>query len=182
MSYVEKIGEREINAAITGLRRLLGENDLAGKSFIDIGSGSGLHSLAALRLGASRVIAVDIDADSVQATRSLLGRFASDQNWTVACHSVFDLDTEKIGQFDVVYSWGVLHHTGAMHRALAQAAALCAEQGLFVFALYRRVWMDPVWKIVKRWYSHASPRAQRRSRAVYIKLFRAGLRLTNRDP
>ncbi|WP_442954846.1 methyltransferase domain-containing protein [Pelomicrobium sp.] len=70
------------------------------------------------------------------------------------------------GTFDVVYSWGVLHHTGDLKRAIRCAAALVAPQGRLVLALYRRVWMDPFWRWEKRWYAHASPQAQRRTRAI----------------
>jgi 2-polyprenyl-6-hydroxyphenyl methylase/3-demethylubiquinone-9 3-methyltransferase len=179
--YAQKVGEPEIGQAVAGLRRLLGDYDLEGRSFIDIGSGSGLHSLAALRLGAARVLAIDIDADSVETTRAILRRFAPRGNWAVERRSVFDLSPDDPGRFDVVYSWGVLHHTGAMKRALQQAATLCNEGGLFVFALYRRVWMDPFWRVAKRWYSRASPAAQRRARSVQIALFRSWLRLQGKD-
>lgn len=180
--YAQKVGEPEIEQAVAGLRRLLGTHNLEGRSFIDIGSGSGLHSLAALRLGAARVLAIDIDADSVQTTRTVLGRFAPHGNWAVERRSVFDLSPDDPGRFDVVYSWGVLHHTGALTRALERASALCKEGGLFVFALYRRIWMDPFWRVVKRWYSQASPAAQQRARSVRIALFRCALRLVGRDP
>lgn len=71
--------------------------------------------------------------------------------------SVFDLRAEALGVFDLVYSWGVLHHTGDMMRAIACAARLVAPKGRLVLALYRRVWMDPFWRWEKRWYAHASP-------------------------
>lgn len=180
--YAQKVGEREIEQAIVGLRRLLGGADLRGRSFLDIGSGSGLHSLAAMRLGAGRVLAIDIDVDSVETTRAVLRRFAPSADWVAEPRSVFDLTPVDTGRFDVVYSWGVLHHTGALEHALRQAAALCADDGLFVFALYRRIWMDPFWRAAKRWYSRASPKAQQRARSVHIALFKFGLRLTGRNP
>jgi 2-polyprenyl-6-hydroxyphenyl methylase/3-demethylubiquinone-9 3-methyltransferase len=85
-----------------------------------------------------------------------------------------------MGRFDVVYSWGVLHHTGDMARAMRCAAGMVGDGGRFVFALYRRVWMDWFWRIEKRWYAQASPGAQESARAWYGALFKIGLRCTGR--
>ncbi|MBC7358443.1 MAG: 50S ribosomal protein L11 methyltransferase [Desulfacinum sp.] len=74
-SYAKKINEVRIEEAVKNLCRLLGKTTLEGESFFDIGSGSGLHSLAALRLGAARVEAIDIDADSVRTTEALLEKY-----------------------------------------------------------------------------------------------------------
>lgn len=178
--YAEKITEAEIEEAVRGLSRLLGGARLTGLRFLDIGSGSGLHSLAALRLGAREVLAVDIDPDSVATTRAVLARHAPGANARVEENSVFDLAPERLGRFDVVYSWGVLHHTGDMAGAVGKAAAMVEKGGCFVFALYRRIWMDGFWKREKCWYAQASPQAQARARTVYIALFRLGLRLTGR--
>lgn len=145
-------------------------------SFLDIGCGSGIHALAALRLGAAYVLAIDVDADAIQTTRSVLERYApSETIWQVQQESVFDLSPGRTGMFDVVYSWGVLHHTGDMCRAIRQSAMLVQEGGRFAFALYRRIWMDWFWKIEKRWYSQASPQAQARARQIYWLLLRLRL-------
>jgi hypothetical protein len=45
-SHAEQIGKRELAAAKEGLRRLLGGVTLAGKRLLDVGYGSGVHSLA----------------------------------------------------------------------------------------------------------------------------------------
>lgn len=179
-AYAEKITQAEIVEAERGLQRLLGER-LEGLRFLDIGCGSGLHALAALRLGAREVVAVDIDADSVATTQAVLSRWAPAANFQVEQQSVFELTPEKLGRFDVVYSWGVLHHTGDMRRAMRQAAALVGEGGRFAFALYRRIWMDWFWRREKRWYAHASAHAQARARAFYRLLFRLGLAVTGRS-
>ncbi len=180
-AYAAKISPQAIKEAEAGLLRLLDSLSLEGKRFLDLGCGSGLHSLAALRLGAKDVLAVDIDPDSVATTHAVLQGHAPGKNWQAVERSVFDLSREEWGAFDVVYSWGVLHHTGDMRRALRCAAALVTPGGRFVFALYRRIWMDPFWRWEKRWYAQASPKAQRRARAVYISLFRLRLRVTGRS-
>ncbi len=170
--YARSVSEEQIAEAVSALRRLLRRDSLAGERVLDLGSGSGIHSLAALRLGAEEVLAVDIDPESVQTTRSMLERHAPHRRWRVAHASVFDLTPESVGRFDIVYSWGVLHHTGDMRRALSRAAALVAEQGQLVLSLYARTLLCPLWRLEKRWYSRASPRAQTRARAVYVWLYR----------
>lgn len=181
-AYAEKVTAAEIAEAERGLTQLLGTDRLNGQRFLDIGCGSGLHALAALRLGAREVVAVDLDPDSVATTRAMLERHAPRGTaFRVAEVSVFDLHPDAMGTFDTVYSWGVLHHTGDMERAVRCAAAMVGAGGRFAFALYRRVWMDVFWRWEKRWYAHASPQAQRRARAIYVALFRLGLWATGRS-
>ena len=179
-SYAESITGAEIAEAVAGLRRLLGGAGLNGLRILDIGCGSGIHSLAALRLGAAEVVAVDIDPATVGATRQVLQRHA-DGRWQVRELSVFDLDPSRLGRFDAVYSWGVLHHTGDMQRAIACAAAMVAPQGQFVFALYRRTWLCPLWALEKKWYSKAPQSKQVRARKTYASILRLGLSASGRS-
>ena len=179
-SYSKLVRDAQIESAVTNLRRLLG-NALEGKRFLDIGCGSGLHALAALRLGASEVVAVDIDQSSIDTTRDVLTRFAAGERWRALRTTVFDLDPEVLGQFDVVYSWGVLHHTGDMHRALLRSIAMLRPRGEFVFALYRKTRLCWLWKIEKRWYAQAGKRAQGAMRTAYLILKAAGCWLTGRS-
>ena len=170
--YARGVDIRQIDEAVAGLRKLLGDYDLAGKRFLDIGCGSGIHSVAASCLGASEVVAVDLDPESVATTKALLQRFARNSaGWRVEQMSVFDLEPEVLGTFPVVYSWGVLHHTGNMDLAIRKAAAMAGNGGLFLFALYYRTWMCPFWKAEKRWYSRASKPAQALARRLYAALF-----------
>lgn len=170
-SYSRLVTERQIEDAIQALRRLISGN-LCGKRFLDVGCGSGIHALAALRLGAAEVVAIDRDPDSVATTRKMLETHAAGKSWRVLERSIFDLDSSTAGNFDVVYSWGVLHHTGDMYRALRIAATLVVPGGEFVFALYRRTRLCWFWKLEKSWYAGAGPSGQRIARAFYIGLFR----------
>lgn len=179
-SYAGMVGDKEIAEAERGLLRLFGPAGLVGKRFLDIGSGSGLHSLAALRLGAVEVVAVDIDAASAATSRAVLECFAAERSWRVELISIFDLGPETFGCFDVVYSWGVLHHTGDMKRAVRRAAALVQPGGCFAFALYRRLWLDWAWRIEKKWYTKASPNAQAAMRKLYKLMYAIGLAATGR--
>lgn len=169
-SYATLVTDLQISEAVAGLSKLVGP-DLTGKRFVDIGCGSGLHSLAALRLGAAEVLSLDIDPDSVATTRQMLEHHAPGLAWRVEQRSVFDLDPASLGQFDVVYSWGVLHHTGSMYRAIRTAASLVAPSGQLVLALYHRTRLCWFWKIEKKWYSNASAGAQKFAQKIYLAVF-----------
>lgn len=153
-SYSETIDEDRIKAAVDNMSRLLARKSLEGYSFLDIGCGSGIHSLAALRLGARKVVALDIDPICVETCKKVLSKWATSSNWECRVASVFDLPPEWKEKFDLVYSWGVLHHTGDMWSAVAAAAALVTEKkGMVALALYRKTRLCRVWKAEKRIYS-----------------------------
>jgi SAM-dependent methyltransferase len=180
-SYAKLVGEAHIEEARQGLLKLLPAAAFEGRSFLDIGCGSGLHALAAARLGVRHVLAIDLDQKSVATTEALLARHAGSVPWTVRRADVFDLQPRQHGRYDVVYSWGVLHHTGDVAEALAKAAALVNPGGYFAFALYRPTRLDRLWVAEKRWYAKVGPRAQRLARALYVGLLRARLALTGRS-
>lgn len=171
-SYAALIGDREIAEAKNGMLKLVPGDEFRNHSFLDIGCGSGLHALAAAKLNVSSITAIDIDADSVATAKALLERHAPPMPWRVEQASILDVEADRFGSFDIVYSWGVLHHTGDMWAAIEKAAALVKPGGLFVFALYHATRMDAFWKREKRWYAHASPSAQAVARLVYRSLYR----------
>jgi len=135
--FLVELNDRRIARAEESLREMLEIADLSGKTFLDIGSGSGLFSLAARRLGA-RVHSFDYDPHSVACARELRSRyFAGDQEWTIEEGSALDEEYIKsLGTFDVVYSWGVLHHTGDMWRALENAQLPVRAGGKLFIAIY----------------------------------------------
>ncbi len=123
--------------AVKSLQAFFGVQDLKGKTFLDIGSGSGLFSLAAHTLGAERVVSFDIDPFSVRCTRHLHERAGKPASWTVTEGSVLDpAFLAALGTFDCVYSWGVLHHTGKMQEAIANAADRVKPGGSLYIAIY----------------------------------------------
>lgn len=151
-----------IKLAEASLRSNLEAERLDGKTFLDVGSGSGLFSLAARRLGA-KVHSFDYDPKSVACTRELKRRyFAEDPNWTVEQGSVLDRDyLTSLGQSDVVYSWGVLHHTGRMWEALSNVKPLVPIGGQLFIAIYNdqgRI-TDEWARIKERYNALASPLA-----------------------
>lgn len=153
--FLALLDDERIREAEESLRRMLEVDSLAGKSFLDIGSGSGLFSLAARRLGA-RVRSFDYDPQSVACTRELRRRyFPEDESWKVEEGSALDEGFVKsLGEFDVVYSWGVLHHTGEMWRALANAALPVAAGGKLFIAIYNDTGTQAArWKWIKKTYN-----------------------------
>jgi 2-polyprenyl-3-methyl-5-hydroxy-6-metoxy-1,4-benzoquinol methylase len=147
-AFLTVLDEERIVKAEESLKQMLAVEDLAGKTFLDIGSGSGLFSLAARRLGA-RVHSFDFDSNSFACTSELRNRyFEGDGNWKVEQGSALDRAyIESLGKFDIVYSWGVLHHTGSMWEALENAAVPVAENGRLFIAIYNDTGSQ-----AKRWH------------------------------
>lgn len=153
--FLEVLDEERIRKAEESLREMLEVESLEGKSFLDIGSGSGLFSLAARRLGA-RVHSFDYDPRSVACARELRRRyFTDDDTWQVEEGSALDAEyMRSLGEFDVVYSWGVLHHTGSMWDALANAALPVARGGMLFVAIYNDLGSRSArWKWIKKTYN-----------------------------
>lgn len=171
--FLPMLDDDRIRQAEQSLCDMLDVKDLQGKRFLDIGSGSGLFSLAARGLGAT-VHSFDYDPQSVACTDELKQRyFPGDPDWKVDHGSVLDRDyLGSLGQWDVVYSWGVLHHTGNLSQALDNVSNLTCEGGSLYVAIYNdQGWASGLWLKVKKTYNRL-PRGLR-----WLILWPAAVRL-----
>jgi len=133
--------------------------ELKARTFLDVGFGQGLTSLCASSAGA-KVHCLDVNPGCAEAL-ALTSRFfptsASDK-LTLITDSILsetvvtDLLEISDGGYDVVHSWGVLHHTGNLARAYANCAVLVRPGGYLIVAIYNRHWSSPLWKQIKRLY------------------------------
>ena len=152
--FLATVDEARVRAAEESVRQLLGVSELRGRRFLDAGCGSGLFSLAAHRLDAD-VTSFDLDAESVACARELRARFAAEtERWNIVDGSLTDeAFLRSLGSFDVVYCWGVLHHTGAMWEALQSLLDCVRPGGLLALAIYNdQGLVSRIWSGVKRGY------------------------------
>ncbi len=153
--YLASVDENRLTLAGESLRQTLGVDTLQNLSLLDIGCGSGIFSLAAFRLGA-KVTSFDFDPQSVACTRSVKEAHApGTRDWVIKEGSILDEGfVGSLGKFDIVYSWGVLHHTGQMWKALKNAASSVKPGGKLLIAIYNDQGVaSRRWAAVKKLYN-----------------------------
>lgn len=157
--FARDVDSSQIESAARSLNAMLGDGGVAGKSFLDVGAGSGLFSLSAALMGARRVHSFDYDQQSVGTTKAMKERFLAAADWTIEPGSALDERYMRgLGTFDIVYAWGVLHHTGDMWRALALTADAVAPGGLLFVSIYNDQGnISRRWLTIKRIFNRLPP-------------------------
>lgn len=181
--YLTTVSVDEIERAKDDIESWLGKDFILGKSVVDIGCGSGIHSLAFCLLGAASLVSFDFDKNSVDATMSLWRAESRPKQWNVSQGSILDKRfVENINcKFDIVYSWGVLHHTGAMWEAIGNALSLVKPGGIFWISLYAKGPRYTQDLSLKRQYNSASNLGKRWMiyKAIWKLMLRRIKRLQN---
>ena len=176
--FVERhYSQKAVDVSRSHILEFLKRPHLKGLRVIDIGCGSGLHSMAVFQSEAASIHSFDYDPDSVAATRLLHEKAGSPASWTFEQGSVLDeAFMASLPTYDLVYSWGVLHHTGDVWKAIDLAASRVAAGGLFYIALYSAdVQKDPppeFWLEVKQRYVRSGWMERRRMEWWYVWRFR----------
>lgn len=189
-SFLKHVDTTHLKKAEESLLTFLGGQEaINGKTFVDIGCGSGLFSLAAFHLGASRVVSVDIDTFSLRATEKLRHREGDPKHWAIEKGSALDTAfLDSLGTFDIVYSWGVLHHTGDMYRALDTITRLTHPKSLLYIALYNKnihrklEGSSHLWLHIKRLYNRSGNMMKRCMATAYMGYFILGLIAHGKNP
>ena len=153
--FSKNIDTQNIKYSCDSLKELLKVSTLKGKTFLDIGCGSGIHSIAALKLGAKKVEAFDYDIDSVKTSKKILKKFCPKNNWSVKQASILDNKNEFFKKkFDYIYSWGVLHHTGDMWKALDNVVKITKKNTIIAIAIYNdQGGASKRWLFIKKIYN-----------------------------
>lgn len=188
-NFLKGLTEEKIQEAERSLIEFLGgKENITNKTFVDIGCGSGLFSLAAYRLGAKRVVSVDIDGTSVACAKYLHKKNGSPIHWNIQTGSALDRDfLISLETFDIVYSWGVLHHTGNMYQALENVALLAHTESKLYIALYNdnQHFLEGTsnfWLKAKKIYNRCGNLEKRFLQIIYTTYYVIGLALNFVNP
>lgn len=173
--FLKQLDDKAIEKALNSLVKFLGTEGVKNKTFIDIGCGSGLFSYSAYLLGASRIVSFDYDINSVNATKILWEKAGKPENWKIEQGSALDNEYLKnLGKFDIVYSWGVLHHTGNMYQAIENTAKMVSPNGTYYIALYNKIegrFGTSLWYKIKKKYNSGGILTKKLIEWVYIFIY-----------
>ena len=157
-----RVDRERLKIACDSLQSLMEKESLAGKSFLDVGCGSGLFSIAAHRLGAANVLGIDVNPRCIEISEANRDLLAPDSR--IEFHIASALEPEQLqrfGRFDLVYAWGSLHHTGSMWDAIGNVSRSVGPDGILILAIYNKHITSPVWKAIKWIYNEVPLLAQR---------------------
>jgi SAM-dependent methyltransferase len=179
-----RLNAARLRIAQHSLQELVERASFRGASFLDVGCGTGLFSLAAHQLGAGRVVGIDISPNSIEASLKNRNRFAPASAIYFREASVLNPDVlEELGSFEIVYAWGVLHHTGSMWQAIRNVAQLVLPDGILILSIYNKHLTSPLWKAIKWLYNKLPPIVQRLMTIIFAGvIYLAKLIVTRGNP
>ena len=171
-NFSNLIDNNRLKEAVTSLKKLTNKKSLNNLSFLDIGCGSGLSSLAAIQLNCKKIYAIDQDEQSIKTTKKVLqkSRF---KKVKVEKKDLFTLNEKE--KFNIVYSWGVLHHTGNMLEAIKKSTKMVSKNGMLILALYKKTKLCNLWKIEKYIYKSSPKVIQNFIKNLFIFLFKLAM-------
>lgn len=152
---LKRLDHDKLKLAADSILDLLNEEEIKSKSFLDIGCGTGIFSIGAMKMGADRVVGIDINSRCIEVARENSRRFL-DTDLEPEFKAVSALDSEsleELGKFDIVYAWGSLHHTGNMDIAIKNASEHIKQDGRFILSIYNKHFTSPIWKCIKYLYN-----------------------------
>ena len=149
-----RIDTDRLSEACRSLQSLLQTESISGLSFFDVGCGSGLFSIAAHRLGAAKVVGIDVNPRCIEISKDNRERFIPRSLVEFHIASAADpSQLERFGKFNIVYAWGSLHHTGSMWQAIRNVGGCVAADGFLIVAIYNKHLTSPLWKLIKQFYN-----------------------------
>jgi 2-polyprenyl-6-hydroxyphenyl methylase/3-demethylubiquinone-9 3-methyltransferase len=183
----EYFTEDRVAESRESLTEFYGISDFDGKSFLDIGSGSGIFSYAAYQLGADEIVSFDIDPEVVETTKKVRGYADNPNHWEVKQGNILDEDfVTSLSEFDLIYSWGVLHHTGGMFDAIENSLEIVAPNGLYYLAVAndgaKAGLSSETWEKIKRIYNKSPDIGKRLLELWYICGFIANYAVNGENP
>jgi 2-polyprenyl-3-methyl-5-hydroxy-6-metoxy-1,4-benzoquinol methylase len=180
----EVLDQARIDVAIQSLKKLLCRETLKGSSFLDVGCGSGLFSIAASQMKATPVIGIDINPGCIEVSER--NRIKLAQGSRVQFTQLSALDNaglEQLGHFDIVYAWGSLHHTGSMWEAIRLVGQRVAPGGTYILAIYNQHFTSPIWRVIKRLYNRVPSTIQKAMVLFFaVIIYLAKFAVTFRNP
>jgi len=179
-----RLNEHRLISAVESLSSMLSDQDICGKSFLDVGCGSGIFSIAAQSLGASHVVGIDVNPKCISVSLGNRYRLAPEAPIQFLLGSALNIaDLVQLGKFDVVYAWGSLHHTGDMWTSIKNVSETVSDGGVFILSIYNQHFTSPIWRYIKWFYNQVPVIIKRMMIFIFSGIiFISKLLITRRNP
>lgn len=185
----------QVEGAKASFRDLIADTgiELNQNSFVDIGFGQGLSLLTATEMGA-KTVGCDINPKCGQVLKANQRFFPTVEIESLPLVIGSILKSETVAKlmknrplpsskYHIVHSWGVLHHTGEMWKAIDHASNLVEDNGFFILAIYNRHWSSKAWLGIKAFYNAVPSFLQKIMNYLFFPIiFLAKFAVTGRNP